>query len=127
MYSAATLERKKTEPDDLLSVPQRRLEDEVHLVGATGPDDDLPGLPPQLFMPSHERVIAGRQVADIEAAVLGSHGEVRVLEDGHVAPHPRVDVALYGDGDLLARERLLDGLHSRRLRLVPFAVVLRHG
>src|SRR3989442_8237030 len=77
-------------------------------------------------MPGLERVRAWWQILDVEAAVRAGHGEIGMLEDGNVALHPGMNLALHGNGDFLSREGIRNVRRAGRLRLVPFTVVLRH-
>src|SRR5215469_294456 len=80
---------------------------------------------PELFVPRLDGVRTGRQIAQIKAAVLASHGEVGVLEHGDVSAHPRMHVALHRDGNFLACEGVFH-LGAGWLRLIPLAVIRRH-
>src|SRR5262245_49893792 len=83
-------------------------EAEVDLLRLLGADRHLLLLRAQLLVPHLDRVLARRHVLDRERPVLAAHGEERVLEDSDVRLHPGMHVALHGDRDLLARERLLE-------------------
>src|SRR5580692_9799913 len=78
-------------------------------------------------MPSRYGVSPRRHVLEREAAVLASDLVIRVIEHGDIRLHPWVDVALHGNGDLGTRETLHDGLSARRLRFIPFTIVLGDG
>ncbi len=83
------------------------LENELQNFRLIGFDGDLLSQHAVLFMPSLQRIVAGRNVFQIEGAILVGDREVRMLEDRDVALHPRVHITLYGN-DFLAGETLLD-------------------
>src|SRR5277367_3454541 len=60
------------------------------------------------FLPRFDGVGAGRQVLQLERAVLGGDRVVGILEHEDVALHPGMDVALHRDGQFRAREGIVD-------------------
>src|SRR5581483_2152251 len=103
-----------------------RLKHQFQICGAIRSNGDCLRYAPEFFMPCVQSVGAKGQVLDVEASVFTADGEVRVLEYRYVALHPRMDIAPDRDSDLLTRERLLN-FETWRLRLVPLAIILRHG
>src|SRR2546427_752769 len=59
------------------------------------------------------------------ASVFAGDLEIGIIEDGDISLHPRMDVALHGDGNFGTREALHNRRRPRGLRFVPFAIV--HG
>src|SRR5580658_5071697 len=102
------------------------LEDEVDLLGLVRADGYRLRRSAQLFVPGLYGVGAGRQIAEIEASIFSGDREVWMFEYRNITAHPGMHVALYRDGNLLARERLFH-LRVRRLGLVPLALVRGHG
>src|ERR1700728_2001791 len=81
----------------------------------------------QLLLYEGNRVIPRRQSLDFILAALVSNCVERALHHVDVYLHPRVLIALYGEHDFFTREILFQRSRSRRLRLIPFAVILRSG
>src|SRR5579872_3123695 len=94
-------------------------------LGLLGGDRNLLVLLAQLFVDKSERVIAGRQALDFVLPALIGNGIERVFHHIHIHLHPRVLIALYWQHDFFAGEGLLYVSGGRRLRFVPFAIVLR--
>src|SRR3954449_5472710 len=67
---------------------------EVHLGGLAVLDGDFLGLGAVLLVPGLERVLAGRNVGDLERAVSAGNRLVRVLGNADVPAHPWMHVAL---------------------------------
>src|ERR1700737_4186964 len=78
-----------------------RLKNKLERLGFRSSDRDLLGRRAELFVPSLDRVGPRRKVLQFEAAVLTCHGKIRMLEDGHIPSHPRVEIALHRDSNLL--------------------------
>ena len=80
----------------------------------------------KFFVPCLDRIIARRKVLQLEIARLVRHRKEGMLEDGDIAAHPRMNIALQGDGDLFASE---GGVYTgaRGLGLIPFAIVAGCG
>src|SRR5208282_4310398 len=55
------------------------LEHKADVLGLVRADRNRLSRGPQLLVPRFDRVSAGRKAAQIEAAVLAGHGEIRVL------------------------------------------------
>src|SRR5690242_8559650 len=75
-------------------------------------------------MPSLESIGAGRQTFEIESAVFAAQCVIWMFEHRNVTVHPGMHVALDWNCDLFSRECLLHR-STRRLSLVPFAIVSR--
>src|SRR6266481_3971652 len=75
-------------------------------------------------MPGDHGVGTRRQILQVKLSVFIGDLEIRVRQDGHIRLHPWMDVALHGDSDFLAGERLLYGRGPGGLRLVPLAIIL---
>src|SRR6202034_4605246 len=56
-----------------------------------------------------------------------SDGVIGILKHKNVALHPRMHIALYRDGIFGAAKSFVDRSSARRLRLIPLAIVFRHG
>src|SRR5205814_3478714 len=81
-------------------------------------DGDLGGLGAELLVPRLDRVLARRDVLDLETAVGARGGEEGALRDHDVAHHPRMHVALQLDDIGVGRDGLGKGGGLGRLRLV---------
>ena len=78
----------------------------------------------QFLVPRFYNVIAGRQIADLEGAVICGDGEVRIVNDSDKGVHPGMDVALHRDHDLWFNKFAQNGRIARPLTVVPFPVDL---
>src|SRR6267142_6032228 len=103
------------------------LERRVHGLAVLGGQGDFLRLLAKLFVDERDRVIAGRQALDLKFAVRPGDREERTLRDVDEHPHPWMLVALHGQHDFFARERLFESGSLRGLGFVPLAVVLRSG
>src|SRR5262245_7372179 len=100
------------------------LEVEVHGFGFAPADRHVLRLGAVLLVPGLDDVVAGRQVLDLEDALIVGHREERVVEDARVGAHPLVNVALEAHRGLGAVE-LLDRFHALEgLADVELAVLL---
>src|SRR4051812_39742599 len=77
-------------------------------------------------MPGRERVRSRRNVLESEAAVISGDLEIWIPHDRNVGLHPGMNVALDRNSNFFAREGLVQGSGSRRLRLVPLAIIHRN-
>lgn len=102
------------------------LEYEADLLGLVCAKRDRLSRCAQRLVPGFDGIGAGRQAAQIEAAIFTSHREIRMFEYRDVTVHPGMHVALHWNGDLFPRKRLV---HARSgwLGLVPFAIVCGCG
>src|SRR5215472_3121771 len=93
------------------------------LCGARTHGDFLCGFA-KFFVPGLDRIIARRKVLQLEIARLVGHRKEGMLEDGDIAAHPGMNIALQWDGDLFASK---GGVYTgaRSLGLIPFAIVGR--
>src|SRR5262249_18519754 len=69
----------------------------------------------EFLLPGLDHIVAGRQILDLESALVVGHREERMREDAAVSPHPLVHVALEAQRhlrlvELLERLHLLEGL-----------------
>src|SRR5215469_12065049 len=61
-----------------------------------------------LLLPRLDGVSSGRQIIQREFAVLLGDGVVGIFEDEDIALHPRMHVALHGNGEFSAREAVIN-------------------
>src|SRR5579862_625923 len=99
------------------------LERDVHSLGLFGPDGDALLARSVELVPGRDGVGSRRYILERKGAIVASNLKIGAAEHSDVSLHPRVNVALDGDGHFLTGEALINGGGSRRLRLVPLAVV----
>src|SRR5580704_11525466 len=81
-------------------------------------------LRPEGFLPGLDHVIARRHISYLESAIRPGHGEVRMLHNADVRAHPAMDIAFDPNHYFGPREPACEGLFSRSLAMVPFAIDL---
>src|SRR5208283_1815124 len=116
----------RASPRRSIEAESQPLEDGTDLLGFVCADRNRLRGGPQLLVPRFNGVSAGRQTAQIESAVLPGHRKERVLEHRAVTVHPGVQIALHRNCDLFPGKRFVHA-GTRRLGLVPFAIVRRRG
>ena len=82
-------------------------EGEVDALGLARGDGHVGRPGAEALVPGRHDVVAGWQLVELEGAVSGAHGSVRVIEHSHVRLHPGMDVTLELDGrvGLVDRDR----------------------